>query len=268
MAAFCASLFSCFRPKRQIKVSDSMRSILKTLEPNSLLILDIDFTIAKVGQIIGLDSWFKDRLAQFEKSGASSEHALSQTLNIYNQVQKCSTLYSVESGFDWKSELKVLRQKNVKVIALTARNDELVDTTITQLEAMGVTFCRDVIKATDFYYHERLVRVKDGVVFANGQSKGEILTHFQKSINTFKQVTFVDDGYHHAQSVFHALTSCGVSNAQAWHYSFASKHFPYNMHARHIATHQEQTFLKYNALLSDEEARQALEGTSSGLSKG
>lgn len=241
--------------------SINMHRILASVTAESLLVLDIDDTIGVVKQVLGRDRWFKNKIISFQASGLTGEEALLETLKIYNPVQHASKMEAIDKTVDWPIKLQQLRKKNVKIIGLTARNDELVKTTLRQLSEVGVSFCEDVIMPGSCIIDGKLVKVESGVIFASGLPKGQVLTStklkFVQELAEFRRVHFVDDSRAHADSIFLALKEKEI-NVSSWHYTYAKEIAEFDDEAMQIATIQEKHFAETKTLLTDREAQYRL----------
>jgi hypothetical protein len=108
--------------------------------------------------------------------------------------------------------------------------------------------------------NNRLVEVKNGVIFANGTHKGQCLLEvdkcdlFVKPFRTYHSKQFVDDSKQNCDKVLESLNAAGISNCAVWHYQYAKHHLPYTPTHKERAAHQEAYLRKHNFILTDEEA--------------
>jgi hypothetical protein len=138
-----------------------------------------------------------------------------------------------------------LKQKNIKVIALTAamtgtlKGVQIEQKRCDELKRLGIDFSSSFESHSSFYLHElksfqgRFPMFYHGILLTNGDArkgdeinnKGEVLIAFLKRINWFpKKILFVDDKIDHLKSVEKSLTDLDPSIAfTGVEYSGASK---------------------------------------------
>jgi hypothetical protein len=245
-----------------VEKSTNIKHILSTAKPGSLAILDLDDTVGRVGQTIGLDAWFRYRMQQYAIEGHTESQALLNAIALYNQVQKASThMVGVDPENNIAELIQQLKDRGVKVIGLTARNRELTNKTIELLQTIGVTFSDDVLKDAVFLMGDKLVEIKNGIIFSDGSNKGLCLEqavaneYFLAGFNSFTDVSFTDDSAKNCDHVALSLVKLGYSNAMVWHYTYAEEYLPFTNEAKVIAAIQESNLRDYKFLFSDDEAR-------------
>lgn len=248
-------------PSGVVVESTDIKQILSHPKPGSLVILDIDDTIGRVSQTIGLDAWFRFRIEQYANEGHSDSMALSSTIEIYNQAQLASPgMIDVDSNNPTAALIQALKDKGSQVIALTARNLELTDKTLSFLEGLGVCFSDNVLRQGTLTLNERQVEVKKGVIFANGTNKGACLElllkegHFVSTLCSYRHISFVDDSKRNCDAIAETLTKLEINDCSIWHYTYAARHLPFEAQAQSRAKIQEAHLLENGHLLTDEEA--------------
>ncbi|KTD57695.1 DUF2608 domain-containing protein [Legionella shakespearei] len=248
-----------------VEKSTNIKHILSTAKPGSLAILDIDDTIGRVGQSIGLDAWFRYRMQQYALEGHTESQALLNAIALYNRVQKATThMVCVDPDNDIAELIQQLKDRGVKVIGLTARNHELTDKTIELLHTLGVTFSDDVLKDGVFLLNDKLVEIKNGIIFSDGSNKGLCLEqavenkYFLTDFTSFVDVSFTDDSAKNCEHVALSLAKLGYPNAMVWHYTFAEEYLPFTNEAKTIAAIQESNLRDYKFLFTDDEAREQI----------
>ena len=244
--------------------STDIAHILSSATPGSLFILDIDDTVGRVSTSIGLDAWFRFRMQQFIADGHSQSEALENAIILYNLAQLASkTMVPVDKGNHIAPLITALKTKGAKVIGLTARNHKLTDKTIELLGTLGVTFSADVLPNATFRLNGKLVEMKAGVIFANGNNKGECLEIAQELGHiilgdTYAHVHFVDDSKSNCDQVAKSLTVLKIRKSSVWHYTFAEEHLNFGDDHKARAAIQEVTLTAESILLTDEEADERL----------
>jgi Protein of unknown function (DUF2608) len=242
-----------------------MNEILAKARPGSLLILDIDDTVGRVSQNLGLDAWFRFRIQQFANEGHSDSMALAKAVTLYNLAQMASTnMVSVDESVNIAQKIETLKAMGVKVIALTARNHHLADKTKSLLDTIGVTFSGDVLEEGEFMQNGEPVVIQNGIIFANGNNKGDCLNlaqknnHFIEDLSSYERVHFVDDSEKNCIAVAKSLASLSCDNITVTHYDYAKKYLPFDDVAQKISHIQERQLLKNGLLLSDKQAQKSL----------
>lgn len=241
--------------------STDIKHILSHTTPNSLLILDIDDTIGRVSQTLGLDAWFQFRIQQYISEGFSDSAALEETIQTYNMAQLASPgMLPVDKDNDMAPLIHGLKNIDVKIIGLTARNHVLVDKTLSFLAALNITFDADILSQQTLTINGRMVVIKEGIIFASGNNKGACLeavtahTLLTPSLDSFSNIHFVDDSKRNCEAVANSLVKLSITNFSVWHYTYAQEHLSFDDTHKERAKVQEQHLLKYDQLLNDEQA--------------
>ncbi len=220
---WCGSIFSI------IVKTDDVSIITKELIPNSLVVFDIDNTLAHPegvpeGNPLGSDQWFVYLYKNRMNDGLSINQAIKDVLPLYCHIQSKTTLVPVDESMLGFIE-KLQTMPTIDVIALTARSFPLITRTIEQLDQMGVDFaesspfCHNV--ALDLP-HPALCR--HGVIFSGMNDKGETLYAFAKASDHLpSKVIAIDDKEKNLRSIEraceeHAIPFFGI------HYSGADKY--------------------------------------------
>ena len=161
--------------------------ILNYLEPHdyhpkTLIILDIDNTLAHPKQLFGGDQWLMHQIESHIKNGLTASDALTKTLPFYFQLQDIVELIPVEQTTP--AYIKSMQEKGILIIALTARSDEIKDRTLQQLAAMGIDFSNSSFMLEPF---EETVpckySYKNGIIFCHGNDKGKVLKLVLEKVN-------------------------------------------------------------------------------------
>jgi hypothetical protein len=241
--------------------SSDMGHILSHAHANSLVFLDIDDTIGRVPQTLGLDAWFRFRIQQYANEGHTNAQALASAVEIYNAAQLASIcMVPLHEDIRIAPLIEELKSKNIKVLALTARNNLLTEKTLTLLKSMDVHFSDDVLKEGHFLLNNKPVEIKNGVVFANGNNKGVCLEqlvqlgHFETNLLSYKSVTFVDDSLKNCTEVAESLEKMQVPEFKVWHYNYAETYLPFTEQDKTRSAIQERYLLEHQILLNNDEA--------------
>lgn len=171
----------------------------------TLIIFDIDNTIATTNTFIGSDQWVSHEIKKRLDQGLSYREAWLEIADLYVTLQHIIDLVPVEAVTP--AIIKELQNKGIIVIALTARLPKLASRTITQLKNIGVDFSHtplwheEIVNNDDIYYH-----YTNGIIFCDGNDKGKVLSHILNHIG-YKptKVIVIDDRQKHLQAVKNAL---------------------------------------------------------------
>jgi hypothetical protein len=253
-------------PENTVDISKSqdIKSIFSSIPDDALLLMDIDDTVGRLPQSIGLDPWFRFRIEQFVSEGHEPSQALSSAIEIYNQVQFAShKMIPLDKSVDIGREISSLKLRGVKVIGLTARNKALTDITHEQLRSLNVAFSENVLTSALFDINGRVVEINEGVIFADGSHKGKTFRgaepYFLRSLSDFSHVTFVDDSQKNCRHVVETFEDMALRNTSVWHYQYAEEHHPFLDKHKTIAGVQEQYFQRTNLILTDKQAEDRLD---------
>ncbi len=254
----------------KIQQHTDIRHILSHPKPGSLVIFDIDDTIGRVPQTIGLDAWFRFRIEQYANEGHNEAQALALTIEIYNKAQCSSTeMIAVDKDINISTLINALKTQNIKVIALTARNYELADKTLSFLNTLNVNLNDDVVHSGSFVLNGRQIEIKNGAIFANGTNKGHCLeylaqnNYFMRDLSSYSQLTFIDDSEKNCADVAKGFLAMGMLDYSVWYYDYAKKHLPFALRDQKLAQIQEQHLMTNNVLLSDMQAEELIEEANS-----
>jgi FMN phosphatase YigB (HAD superfamily) len=191
--------------------SNHFSSIFHYLKPqdlhkNTLVVLDIDNTIARTPTDLGSDQWFyamSKRLTA--EKGMAEQDAMNMILPTVYHIQKNTHLVPVEP--DTVSIINQLHDHGVTVIGLTARSLGIHQRTVEQLKALGIHFSNTT--PHQFYMKDcdgQPGLFCDGIIFSGHCDKGELLNEWLTTIGYHpKKVIFVDDKMKNIHSVERAL---------------------------------------------------------------
>ena len=189
-------VFKLFGQFQEIK---SIEEVLKFVEKGTLVIFDIDNTLAAPATVLGSDQWFSGMVKEKIDEGFDLTHAINSSLPIYFLVQFNVDLELVESN-----SVKVLdeiTEKGANSMCLTARSLYLGERTLIQLSKINLkmfplTEAEKVLTLT----HTSLF--KSGVLFSGLNDKGETLIAYLDAIGVRpEKIIFVDDKYSNLKSV-------------------------------------------------------------------
>lgn len=179
--------------------SDSIKSVFDYLAPNTLVLFDIDNTLATTTTTAGSDEWFSAKVKQEMDLGFDATQAINHVLPDYFYVQFYTSLIPVEK--DVNVFLKNLENKNVQFMALTARSLYMASRTVDQMKALNIKF--------NFFSDQKIsLKLANpsiynyGILFCGLNEKGDallsLLDHFDCKPD---RIIFVDDKHKNLISV-------------------------------------------------------------------
>lgn len=205
-----------------------MAAALAGVDTSTLVVFDIDNTLLEPLTMVGSDQWFDYFFDRVMKENHLTEDQTDAVVEkIWNQVQALITVHAVEPTTP--ALIKGLKDRQVKVMALTARTLDSQDRTIIQLGQVGITFAKSVTEVehlilpagggvkTETLFHK-------GVLFANGNDKGKVLLAFLAQIGVKPaRIVFIDDKKKNVDKVDRALTDAKIPNVE-FRYGAADPH--------------------------------------------
>lgn len=176
---------------------------------HTLVIFDIDNTLAAPKLEIGSDQWVNYLVAEKMKQGLDMQQAFNAILPTYFHVQFKIAMHPVE---DITPKLiNELQAQGISVIAITARSIFIASRTLDQLDDMRVELG---IKDHKNELHLNMpipCIYMEGVIFSGNNDKGLVLIELLNSI-AFKptKIILIDDKLKNITSVEYAAQKCGI----------------------------------------------------------
>lgn len=243
--------------KKIVKHND-IKCILDSARSGSLVILDLDHTVMRSVYHVGSEYYYHYCIDQCLYKGLSPEAAQYEANLIYNQVQKaCDSALLADEKIHIGEYIRVLEQRGVKVIGLTARAPVLSDITLIQLNHLNVKFSEGVIDDMSSTFLDKPYQIKSGVIFANDLNKGGLLAnikpYFTGSFDTYHSVIFADDRHSNCLDVARFFQDEGIAGA-VYHYAHMEESYPFTDRELKIALIQRAIFEEEGELLSNYDA--------------
>jgi hypothetical protein len=191
--------------------SNTIADILPHIEPDTLVVFDLDDTIFRTPSMLGNDAWFSYQVQQKLAQGKTYNEATQEILPLYLVIQFCAKLELVDPLTP--QFITDLHNKDIKIMALSTRSLGLVDYTKKELTRLGVCFSEH-----NPYQHDlklgltHAARYTDGILFGANNKKGELLMQFLDIIAYQpKKIIFVNDKHSHLETVEHQVESRGIT---------------------------------------------------------
>jgi Protein of unknown function (DUF2608) len=167
--------------ERTIAHIPEMRAILSGLSYDSIVVWDMDNTILKSRHELGSDQWF-GALVGIAKTKHGAQFEFDLLITTYNQVQAFTELVEIE-----EKTIKIIERLHrigIPQILLTARNGELFEVTMRQLDSCGIYFN------------------PSHMIFCDGQDKGLCLENFLSNlVCPIPHIVMIDDKKYNVESV-------------------------------------------------------------------
>ncbi len=188
----------------------SMAEILPYIEPEALLVLDIDETLLTPVQMVGGDRWFEHSIKTLRDQGFSFEEAVAKTIPVYMNLQNATAVRSIEACTP--AIIHWIQKQGVTVIGLTSRNTGLAYTTIRQLHSLEINLNKSPIKIDPLNLSTRFpLFYIEGILFTQSLNKGEILGNLVKQAqHELKKVLFIDDQSEYVEQVGQYCEARGI----------------------------------------------------------
>jgi hypothetical protein len=187
-------LFSSAKIRSTIVETNSIIDILPYVaQPNTLVIFDIDNTLAAPHGYVGSDQFTTYLLQQYLAEGMNEQEALNEVLPIVFEATYYVHLFPLEK--ETLPVLHYLKEHNIPMIALTSRSIEIADRTHEQLAEAGIFLQAPPVFNRQIYCNYEVPALyKDNIIFCAKNDKGIVLMHIFEEFNYFPdKIVYVDD---------------------------------------------------------------------------
>jgi len=190
--------------------SDKLSTLLDYIEPDTLVVLDIDNTLVHPTEELGSNEWFSHEVETKMIEGFDEITAVYYALPKAFYAEFNITLQPTEP--DIPELIQSVLEQNIPVIALSTRSLFIAERTLEQLEKINISFFIPNINPDDLILpmtHPCLY--KNGILFGGNNDKGYVLLYFFNIMNYHpKKVIFIDDKVKYLIAVEHALKDSGI----------------------------------------------------------
>lgn len=229
----------------------NFKEITNYVQPNTLVLLDIDDTLLIPVQTLGTDVWFLSRLQQHQQKEKDRSLALDRALAEWEAIRHLTNVKIVEAGTD--ALIKDMQEKQVTIMGLTTQGLALATRTIVQLKSLSIDLSKTAPSNQDCYFingpHGVLYR--HGVLFTSGTAKGEALIKLLDAIDYHpKKIVFINDKKTHLNDVEKSVELKNI-HFIGLRYSYSDERIA--NYSQKIADIQ-WTHSTFDHILSDEEA--------------
>lgn len=200
-----ALFLSCFTIQCLIIESNTIESILHYISPDTLVIFDIDNTLARPNKELSSDEWFCHRVNTKMAEGHDYITAIYYAIpaTYYAQFNvPLGLTESIAAGL-----LHDLIARNIPTMALTTRSLFVSERTLKQLEDIDIHFSIPHISQEDLVLPmPHPCFYKNSILFGGNNDKGEALIAFFHWMNYYPtKVIFIDDKLKYLLAVEKAL---------------------------------------------------------------
>lgn len=179
------------------------------LHSKTIIVLDIDNTIAQPEFLIGSEEWVMHMINKWcNPTITDSRERFKSIAPLYYDVIHSINFIPIEllTG----EIIRTLQNSGVIVIGLTARSFEICDRTIEQLDNIGIDLSLASLWPEEFWHDCHLSYChKNGIIFCNGNDKGKVLCHVFDRLNYCPtKIIAIDDKERHLHAIAKAVCPC------------------------------------------------------------
>ncbi len=197
-----------------VSESQSILDMLQLISFDTWVVLDIDNTVMEPQFELGSDQWFTKLIEHAcSLSPNNTIDAVTSVIAIYQAVQHHVSTKPVESQVVFL--INALQDSGIPLLALTARDGTLIETTCRQLNEIGIDFSRKLTSydsSIQLGTHENNRSIFQGnIIFCGGNDKGQCLKELLKRYQILpRHIVMVDDKEKHLMHVKEAVLSLGI----------------------------------------------------------
>lgn len=204
------SLFSSLLCAQIVEVR-TMAEVRTMVDPEALIVFDIDNTIMETAQTLGSDQWFYHRRQFYLSEGFHPQEALEMALAEWMAVQNLTPVQLVEE--EVQGFIEELQREGVSVMGLTTRGLGLATRTLRQLHSLQVDLSPTApLKEETLFKGDRAILYRQGILFTAGTHKGRAFLQLCEKIGGVpRKVVFINDKENHLAEV---EESCEASQVE------------------------------------------------------
>jgi len=203
----------------KIKEYSSLLPLIE--EQDALFVFDLDNTLIRPVNSLGSVEWFFSYIERALAKAEDREKCLRRCVSLWKALQSLIPVQLLE-----KEAAQIIKtlQKKAPVIALTAREPDFKHVTQQQLCSVDIDFKISAPAPGEFHLSKiPIAEYCDGVLFAGGYHKGEVLLSFLEQIEYKpKRIVFSDDNSYEVKRVAivekEGIDYIGIRYAAADHY--------------------------------------------------
>lgn len=206
--------FSLQSHKSQIIQRHHFHSILdfiypEDLHPKTIIVLDIDNTIAQPERLIGSEEWVAHVINTYGNTTTVDMKARFQYVApLYYDIIHTVNFIPIEPLT--ADIIRELQNSGVIVIGLTARSFQVAERTIEQLYNIGIDLSHASLWHEELWHDCHLSYCHmNGIIFCDGNDKGKVLCEVFERINYCPaKIIAIDDKERHLNAIAKAVCPC------------------------------------------------------------
>lgn len=200
-----------FAAEAEIIQTATVKDIVPYVDNDTWVLVDLDNTTFEGKQALGHTEWFYDNARVLMKDGMTLDEATRECYPEWILVQRICPVKAVEAAFI--PELQNFQKQGIVVMGLTHRQPSIADSTIRQVNSLGLSFYDSVpVKDTLVVPSATPTKYDQGILFTGEYNKkGEIFVRFLSMTQQKpKKIVFIDDKRGHVEDVEKAVTDLGI----------------------------------------------------------
>lgn len=203
----------------EVREAPTMANALEGVDADTLVIFDLDNTVMMPPQTLGGEEWYdyfvEKRVGQFKGEGLAEETAKEKAIDMglkeWNTFHQNAKVVPVEK--ETPDLITRTQSSGAMTMALTARPSTLAQSTVSQLQSIGIDFTKSPVSKKSLTisgtnpsaFHQGLLMV------GPKNNKGEVLVKFLKQLKlTPKKIIFIDNKQKHVDNVEKALAELKI----------------------------------------------------------
>lgn len=254
--SFLMSLALCapFSLQALILETSHITDVKDLVEDDAWVLVDFDNTLFQAKQALGHADWFYDEVKQGVKRGLEHDEAVREAYVHWVKVQKFCSVQPLEENF--VPFLLDLQNRGVVVLGLTLRQPMVADSTMRQIDSLGIDFLKTapIKKDFDIPAKSHATYLKGALFASDYNKKGEIFETFLSMIGQSpKKIVLIDDKKKNVEDLEQIANKMGIEYLGIY-YTAIEKAEP--IYSRELADFQYRMLEK---ILSNEAALHLLE---------
>jgi hypothetical protein len=208
---FLSLIVTALLAHAKIIETDSFEYIFNAVDQDTLVVFDIDNTLARTETEFGSDEWFSHLVSQKMMEGYDYFSAIYLVLPLAYYAQFNLPLQLTDPIL--VPLFRHLKTEHINSIGLTSRGLYLAERTYEQLKNIGIVFVINHLYKNEFILQplSHPCLYKYHIIFCGNNNKGEALLLFLSTINYYpKKIIFIDDKMSHVHAVEQALQTTTI----------------------------------------------------------
>lgn len=248
------TVFIPFIASAQIIETPHIADVVDLVEDDAWVLVDFDNTLFQAKQALGHAGWFYDEVDLGMQKGLRHEEAVREAYVHWVRVQKFCSVQPLEE--DFIPFLTKLQNRGIVVLGLTLRQPMVADSTMRQVDSLGLDFLKTAPVQEDFDIPAKshAIYLKGALFASDYNKKSEIFETFLSMTNQMpKKIFFIDDKRKNVEELEQMAAKLGIEYIGVY-YTAIEKADP--VYFRDLAAFQYKMLEK---ILSNEAAMHLME---------